>query len=122
MSLEFVIPSINISLVIVMTYGESLADRLEELTELEEYNFILGFSQVVEKKCPKSWHDRKMKTKTLELGALVFMYDNKFLKSRRKLRMRWLGPLKISLIIEASAMKLNKLEEKPMKGLVNGSS
>jgi hypothetical protein len=49
MPLEFVVPSLRVSLTTQMTNDQSLQHRLDELMELEEDQIMAGFNQVVEK-------------------------------------------------------------------------
>jgi hypothetical protein len=49
MPLEFVVPSLKVSLTTQMTDDQSLQHRLDELMELEEDHMMVYFSQVVEK-------------------------------------------------------------------------
>jgi hypothetical protein len=49
MPLEFVVPSLWVTLATQMTDDQSLQHRLDELMELEEDRMMVGFSQVVKK-------------------------------------------------------------------------
>jgi hypothetical protein len=49
MLLEFVVPSLRVTLATQMTNDQSFQHRLDELMELEEDCMMVGFSQVVEK-------------------------------------------------------------------------
>ena len=53
-------------------------------------------------------------------GYLVLLYESKFFKHPSKLRMHWLGPYMITYVIEGCAVQLQKLNGKPLGGLVNG--
>jgi hypothetical protein len=80
------------------------------------------FNQIVEKKRQKSWHDRNIKSKNLELHNLSLLYDNKFLKNPCKLKIHWLGPFRIPYIKKFGEVMLTQLYGKSMKLLVNGST
>jgi hypothetical protein len=104
-----------------MTDDQSLQHRMDELMELEEDRIMACFIQVVEKERQKSWHDRNIRQKILQLGSLVLLYDNKYSQHPGKLCMRWLGPFHLVYITEASVAKLETLQGKPLKGLINGN-
>jgi hypothetical protein len=52
----------------------------------------------------KSWHDRHIKRKTFKEGDLVLMYDSKSLQHPRKLKMHWLGPYKVKIVIDGGVL------------------
>lgn len=54
---------------------------LGELIELEEDQLILGYHQTVRKQHQKAWDDHNIKKTILEVGDLVLLYDNKFIKN-----------------------------------------
>ena len=49
------------------------------------------------------------------------MYDNKFLKQQRKLKMHWLGKYVVAHITDAGTMKLHKMDGTLVIGMINGS-
>ena len=49
------------------------------------------------------------------------LYDSKFFKHLGKLKMPWLGPYVIMNIIDAGVVKLHKLDDKTITGMVNSS-
>jgi hypothetical protein len=54
--------------------------------------------------------------------SLVLLYDNKYLQHPGKLHMHWLGPFYLVYIIsEAGVSKMETLQGKPLKGLINGN-
>lgn len=53
--------------------------------ELEEDRVITRFQQKIQKARDTSWHDRKIKHKVFQVGYLVLIYENKFVKHPRKL-------------------------------------
>eukprot|EP00253_Pinus_taeda_P008615 PITA_08615 len=61
-----------------MTDRKTMEERLMQLAELEEYRFIVGFHQQVQKERKKAWHDRHIKLRTFKVNALVLLYDNEF--------------------------------------------
>ena len=49
------------------------------------------------------------------------MYDNKFLKHPGKMKTHWLGPYVVKKITNRGAVKLEKLDQTEVRGLINGS-
>jgi hypothetical protein len=63
MSLEFVVPSLCVTLAAQTTNDQSLQHRLDELMELEEDQIMESFIQVVEKDKHKAWHNHNIHQK-----------------------------------------------------------
>ena len=80
MPMEYILPSLRIAQITGMLDTDIVEERLAQLLALEEDRFIAGFHQKVQKAREKSWHDRHIKSKTLQIGDLVLLYDSKFLK------------------------------------------
>jgi transposase InsO family protein len=78
MPMEYVVPNLKIATLTDLADEETIEERLLQLVELEEYKFIAGFHQQVQKNREKAWHYRHIKSKAIKAGDLVFMYDNKF--------------------------------------------
>jgi hypothetical protein len=87
---------------------------------MEEDRILAIFHQQVQKARYKSWHDRHIKKKTFKEGDLVLMYDNKLLQHPRKLRMHWLGPYEVKLVIDGGAIHLRDLSGTKRRGMING--
>ena len=79
MPMEYILPSLRIAQITGMTDTDTVEERLAQLLALEEDRFIVGFHQKVQKAREKDWHDRHIKSKTLQIRDLVLLYDNKFL-------------------------------------------
>ena len=58
----------------------------------EEYLFIAGYHQWVEKEWHKAWQYRHIKLKKFQPNDFILLYNNKFLKHPGKIRTHWLGP------------------------------
>ena len=58
MSMEYIVPRLKIATLTNMADVETVNERLVNLVELEEDQFIAGFHQQVQKDREKSWHDR----------------------------------------------------------------
>jgi hypothetical protein len=56
-----------------------------------------------------------------QVGALVLLYDNTFLKHPGKFRTHWLGPYVIRYVTETCVFQLEQLDGEVVEGLVNGS-
>jgi len=80
MPLEYVVPSLHITIPIWLSYDQSLQRKLDDIMDLEEDMVLVGHNQQVEKRQQKAWHDRNITNKILELGSLALLYDSKFLK------------------------------------------
>ena len=81
-----------------------LKERLAKIVELEEYRFIAGFQQQVQKAREKSWHDRPIKKKHFQNGDLVLLYDSKFMKFPGKFKRHWKGPYIVQKVIDGGAV------------------
>jgi len=87
--LEYLIPSLHVSITMYMFITQELEDKLDMLVQLEEHMLLVGYHQMIQKRCQKAWHGRDITIKKFEWGDLVLMYDNKFWKHLSKLRMHW---------------------------------
>ena len=92
MPMEYIIPGLRIAQIIGIADTDTVHERLAPLLTLEEDRFIAGFHQKVQKAREKAWHDRHIKSKTLQIGDLILLYDNKFIKFLGKFQTHWLGP------------------------------
>eukprot|EP00253_Pinus_taeda_P003387 PITA_03387 len=99
----------------------ALEERLAQLEELEEEQFLAGFHQQVQKQCKKAWHDHHIKVRTFKENDLVLLYDSKFKKFLGKLCMHWSGPYVVKEVIDGGAIQLAKLNGDSFPGRVNGS-
>ena len=57
MTMEYIVPSLHITMITGMTDHGDLEERLTQLEELEEEWFMVGFHQEVQKQCKKALHD-----------------------------------------------------------------
>ena len=104
-----------------MNRGVEIPERLAQLEELEEEQFLVGFHQQVQKQREKSWHDRYIKLRTFKENDLVLLYDSKFDKFPKKIRMHWLGCYIVKEVIDGGVVQLGKLNGELFPGRVNGS-
>ena len=121
MLMEYIVPSLRVAIVIDMANEDTVNERLLHLVGLEEYWFITGFHQQVQKEREKAWHERHIKRKAFKEGDLVILYDNKFAKFLGKFRMHWLGPYQVKHVKDGGAIQLVKLRDEMFPTLVNGS-
>ena len=119
--MEYSVPRLRVVAITEMTDVHVVEEILLQLVHLEEEHFVAGFHQNVEKQRQKVWHDRHIKRKHFEVGALVLMYDSKYFKHRGKLKTHWLGPYVFKEITDGGAVKLEKLDGTEVRGIVNGS-
>ena len=104
-----------------MAASEALEERIAQLEELEEDQFLARLHQQVQKERDKVWHDRHIKLCTFKVNDLVLLYDSKFDKFPGKFQMYWLGPYVIKEIIDGGAFQLVKLNGEPFPRRVSGN-
>jgi hypothetical protein len=100
MPMEFILPSLHIDEITDLSDPGTINERLAQLVQLEEDQFVLGFHQQVHKERKKAWNDRHIKHKKFQVGDLILLYDVKFMQHLWKFRMHWLGPYVIQHVIE----------------------
>ena len=98
-----------------------MEERSMQLKNLEEYRFLVGFHQQVQKECKKAWHNRHIKMRTFKVNDLVLLYDSKFDKFLGKFHMHWLRPYAIKEITDGGAVQLVKLNGDPFPRKINVS-
>ena len=76
--MECIVPSLCIAALTGMTDRGALEERLAELDELEEEQFLAGFHQQFQKQRKKAWHEQHIKQRTFKVNNLVLLYDSKF--------------------------------------------
>lgn len=59
--MQYIVPSLCISTLTSIVDHEALEERLTQLMELEEDQFLPGFHQQVQKERKKEWHDHHIK-------------------------------------------------------------
>lgn len=60
---KFLVPYLCIVWIGRLDDHESIKEKLIDLEKLDEKRLMARWSQGVEKKCQKSWHDRHLKSK-----------------------------------------------------------
>ena len=121
MPMEYIVPSLKIATLTDLADEETVEERLLHLVELEEDRFIAGFHQQVQKNREKSWHDRHIKSKAINEGDLVLMYDNMFAWFTGKFHMHCLGPYQVKHVTEGGAISFAKLDGTMAPTMVKGS-
>ena len=121
MPMEYILPSLRVAQITGMTDIATVGEWLTQLLTLEEDRFIAGFHQKVQKAREKSWHDRHIKSKTFQIGDLVLLYDNKFIKFPGKFKTHWLGPYQIQQVTEGGVVQLSTLDGELLPTWINGS-
>ena len=118
--MEYIVPSLRITMEMGMDDVEALEKRLSLLLHLEEDLFINGFHQQVAKDQQKAWHDHHIKKKQFAEGYLVLLYDSKFIKHPGKLQMHQLSPYLVRSIHSRGAVQLQQLDGIVLPKLING--
>ena len=59
----------------------------------------------IQKWC-ETYHDSNMKSKTITVDDLVFLYDSFFQKILGKFKLQWMGPYKVKLIHDNGSFEL----------------
>ena len=121
MPMEYIVPSLKITVLIDLADEETVEERLLHLVELEEDRFIARFRQQVQMNREKDWHDRHIRSKAIKEGDLVLMYDNKFARFPGKFCKHWLGPYQVKHVTEEGAANLAWLDGTMFPTMVNGS-
>ena len=121
MPMEYIVPSLKIAALTDMADEEIVNERLLNLVELEEDQFVARFHQQVQKDREKAWHDQHIKSKAIKAGDLVLLYDNKFARFPGKFCMHWLGPYQVRHVTEGGAASLARFDGTMLPTLVNGS-
>ena len=65
--------------------------------------------------------DKLPKSQGIEEGGLVLLYDNRHKEFLGKLRMRWMGPYKVTKIYSNESLQLEDLQGVWLDTRVNGS-
>ncbi|KAH9305173.1 hypothetical protein KI387_009577 [Taxus chinensis] len=118
---EFMLPSLRIACAGGLADEQALEERIDELMKLDERRSLARWSQTIEKAKQKAWHDHHIRNKKFEVGKMVLLYDSKFLRHPRKLKVHWLGPYTISYIFDSCACQLQALDGMKLPGHFNGS-
>lgn len=64
--MEFIVPSVRVASMTNLMEEDVAQKHLQELMEIEEDRFVVGFHQKVEKVRQKAWHDRHIKRKKFQ--------------------------------------------------------
>jgi hypothetical protein len=79
MSMDIILPILYVATITDILDSSAKEDIFSQLVQLEEYFFVAGFHQQVQKEKEKAWHDRHIKHKTFRVENLVLLYDNNFM-------------------------------------------
>ena len=120
MPMEYIVPSLKIAMLTDMADEETVSGRLFNLVGLEEYRFVAGFHQQVQKAREKTQHGRHIKSKAIKEGDLVLLYNNKFVQFLGKFCMHWLGPYQVRHVTEGGVASLERLDGTMLPTMVNG--
>ncbi|XP_050387222.1 uncharacterized protein LOC126803458 [Argentina anserina] len=84
-------------------------ERKLELCELEELRIDAYENAKIYKEKTKAFHDQRIKTKHLELGKLVLLFNSKLKLFSGKLRSRWIGQFKLVEVFSHGTVTLKNL-------------
>jgi hypothetical protein len=88
---------------------------------MEEDTILAGFHQEVQKAREKYWHEKHIKRKDFKEGDLVLVYDSKSLQHLGKIKIHWLGPYEVRIVIDGGVVQLKYLGGTKLRGMINGS-
>ena len=63
MPMEYIVPSLRIAATTRMDDGKTLEEQLDQLAQLKEDLFIVGFHQHIQNDKQNAWHDIHIKNK-----------------------------------------------------------
>lgn len=72
MPMEYIVPSLHITTLTYMVDCKALEERITQLMELEEDQFLARFHQQVRKEREKAWNDHYIKLRTFKVNDLVY--------------------------------------------------
>ena len=108
--MEFLVPSLRIAVEERLPEKESEMVRLRELLRLEETRLEgLWKSDVVQIR-RKIWCDRNRKYRIFEKGDAVLVFNSRMGPHPGKLKMRWLGPYRITDVLGTGTFTLATLD------------
>lgn len=118
---EFLVPSLRIALENKLGDADSLAERLSNLTKLDEKRLLAQWATEVAQTRRKAWHDKHLKSSQFQPGHLVLKYDGRNKIKPGKFKIRWVGPYQIRAVDDNGAIKLSTLDGRELSQAVNGS-
>ena len=118
--MEFMIPSLRMTIQEKLPMEKSREERIQELLKLEEdrQQSILVAEAV--QKIRKAWADRHGKQKVFTKGNHVLIFNSKLGKHPGKLKLRWIGPCTIEEETSPGAFMLRNLDGTLHSEVVNG--
>ena len=84
MPIEYIMPSLKIVAITDIPNVGEVEERLHQLVQMEEDQFILSYHQRVKER-QKAWHNCHIKFKQFQPSDFVLLNDSKFLKRPRNL-------------------------------------
>lgn len=74
--IEFLVPTLRVAMSLHWT-GHELSARIEHLEQLDETRLQAIAGMYAEKRRRKRWHDKNVRSKEFQVGALVLLYTLK---------------------------------------------
>ncbi|XP_024020635.1 uncharacterized protein LOC112091377 [Morus notabilis] len=99
--------------------GAAGKKRLLQLNELDEF-WLQAYENIkLYKEMVKRWHDKRILSRTFELGQQVLLFNSRLKLFPRKLKSRWSSPFMVSTVFPHGAVELQE-NNSGRKFLVNG--
>ncbi|XP_042029791.1 uncharacterized protein LOC121776674 [Salvia splendens] len=91
--------------------------QLQELEELrlESYDAAMWYKEKI-----KLWHDKNLRTKELQVGQKVLLFQSRLKLIPGKLKSKWTGPYTIVSLIDNGAVEIQGCTPNSISFLVNG--
>ena len=92
---------------------QSLKEQMMVMNEMDEVHLLAFQTQEAIQKRRKEWYDRhlKDKKKSFKDGDLVLLYDSRYRKHPRKLKMHWMGPYWVVQFFDNGSIQLVNLKD-----------
>ncbi|XP_042019130.1 uncharacterized protein LOC121766975 [Salvia splendens] len=97
--------------------GEERKQQLQELEELrlESYDAAMWYKEKT-----KLWHDKNLRTKELQVGQKVLLFQSRLKLLPGKLKSKWAGPYTIVSLRANGAVEIQGCTPNSVPFLVNG--
>eukprot|EP00253_Pinus_taeda_P008492 PITA_08492 len=118
--IEFQIQTYRLAAQLGMDLTEAQQQRIMELNQLDEKRQQEIEQTTLVQQQRMKWHDRYIKTKTLQKGDWALLFDSKFRDFKAKFTTHWLGPYEIEEIFDNGAVRIKTIDQDPTSFVVNG--
>ncbi|XP_070009874.1 uncharacterized protein [Nicotiana sylvestris] len=94
-------------------------NRITELHELDEFQFLAFESTMVYKERMKRLHDKNIVERNFSPEDMVLLYNSRLRLFPGKLKSRWSGPFRVAEVLPSGALEI-ALEKDSHTFIVNG--